>query len=124
MSPWDFVPGLCVWALALLYLVRQTWREPSAGLILAYCFQMWMLHWIGGLIHALPWAALPESDYVALGFQQSSFGIAAFALGASVLGKRLARAMVARTGGNSLVRVSDLPRIYLVMGVVFYFALA
>src|SRR5215813_9692943 len=101
MSPWDFIPGLCVWVVALLYLVRQTWRQPSSGLILAYCFQMWMLHWIGGLIHALPWADLPESDFVALGFQQSTYGIASFALGAGLLGTRVGKAIVAKADETS-----------------------
>jgi hypothetical protein len=109
---------------ALLYLVRQTWRQPSSGLILAYCFQMWMLHWIGGLIHALPWADLPESDFVALGFRQSTYGIAAFAVGAAFLGTRLGTAMIGKTDEKSSIASSDLPRIYVIVGVVFYFALA
>src|SRR5262249_17239305 len=71
-----------------------------------------------------PWADLPESDFVALGFQQSTYGIASFALGAGLLGTRVGKAIVAKADETSGFASADLPRIYIIIGVVFYFALA
>jgi hypothetical protein len=119
-----FIPGLCIWLVALAFLVYQTWRQSSSGLMLSYCFQLWMLYWLGGFIHALPWVNLPNADTSFLGFQQSTYGLLAFTVGASLLGPRLGRWIVARRGTQ--VRAADprLARSYVIFGLVSYGVLA
>ena len=53
----------------------------GAGLMLAYCFQMIMLYWIGAAVHVLPWADLPDDRPGLLGLQQSTYAVIAFAMG-------------------------------------------
>jgi len=119
-----FVPDLFVWLVALAYLVYQTWRQPSTGLVLSYCFQLWMLYWLAGFIHALPWANLPNSDTSLQGFQQSTYGLVAFTVGASLLGPRLGRWIVAKRDTQMDAADPRLARSYLIFGIVSYLALA
>src|ERR1700679_1830514 len=91
MQKSDLIPYLCVWGVALPLVIWQTWRAVGAGLMLAYCFQLFMLYWIGGMVHALPWAELPEDNYVYLGIQQSTYAVVAFALGSLALGPWFAK---------------------------------
>jgi hypothetical protein len=124
MDPFAFIPGLCIWLVALAYLLSQTWRQPSSGLVLAYCFQLWMLHWLAGLIYALPWSELPDPETELLGFQQSTYGVVAFTIGASLLGARWGKWIVARNGGRMGAADPGLPRAYVILGIVSYLALA
>jgi hypothetical protein len=119
-----FIPLLCIWVVAIAFLLHRAWRQPSSGLVLAYCFQLWMLHWLGGLIHALPWADLPDSEIVLVGFQQSTYGIVAFALGTILFGTPLNRWIIARRSLAMQGPDTTLPRAYVVLGIVSYFAVA
>lgn len=89
-----------------------------------------MLYWLGALIHAFPWADLPETDFVVLGFQQATWGLAAFTVGLLVASKSLGKAILGRgvrepAGDGSDVEM-DLAkaRKYLMLGLVSYFILA
>ena len=44
---------LIVWLVVLAIILFASWktRNRSVGLILAYCFQLWLLYWLGGFIH-------------------------------------------------------------------------
>src|SRR5215471_20481368 len=119
----SLIPYLVVWAIAIMLVVWQTWRTSGAGLMLAYCFQMLMLYWVGAAVHILPWAALPDSDQVARGFQQCTYAAVAFAVGSLVLGSWLVKLLT----GNQLEQSTPnpgLPRAYIVYGICSYFVLA
>jgi hypothetical protein len=122
MEKSQLIPYLCVWALAALAIVRQTWRQAGSGLILAYCFQLFLLYWLGGAIHALPWSDLPQLDFVILGLQTSTYAIVALAVGSLVLGPLVANRIHSDRWHISTAN-PKLPRIYIVLGVVFYFVI-
>jgi hypothetical protein len=83
-----------------------------------------MLHWLGGLIFALPWAELPDWTTVLLGFEQSTYGVVAFAVGATIFGPRLGRWVVGKAAAPVDAADLALPRTYVVLGVISYFAVA
>src|SRR5450755_5130366 len=90
----DLIPYLFVWFLAIVLIIRESWKTSGAGLMLAYAFQMLMLYWVGACMHAFPWGDLEASDWslevVHLGLQQSTNAIVAFAVGALLLGPLVA----------------------------------
>jgi hypothetical protein len=88
------VPLLFAWGVILIPLIWVTLRRPSCGLVISFCFQMWMLYWLGALIHAFPWAELEDTEHVVLGFQQATWGLAAFALGVIAAGPALGAALL------------------------------
>ena len=92
--------------------------------MLAYCFQLFMLYWIGGLVHALPWAELPEDDYVYLGIQQSTYAVVSFAFGSLLLGPWFAKRLQRRWSRKQVAPDLALPRLYIIYGIVSYFILA
>ena len=117
------------WGFILIPLLYIVMRRPSSGLVASYCFQMWMLYWLGAVIHTFPWADLPDTEYVVKGFEQATWGMAAFAVGAIVIAPGFARAMM----GNTVPR--EVPdgfeaemdpakaRKYITMGLISYFIL-
>jgi hypothetical protein len=121
MDKSEFIPYLCLWIVAAGAIVWKTWSSAGAGLVLSYCFQMFLLYWMGGLIHALPWSDLPETDYVLLGLQRSTYGIIAFAIGSLAAGPWIARKLQA----NQPPQVPDpkLAGLLIRLGLVFYFIL-
>jgi hypothetical protein len=129
MDSAGLTPLLWEWVLILVPLLYIVMRRPSSGLVASYCFQMWMLYWLGAVIHVFPWAELPDTDYVALGFQQATWGMAAFAVGAIVAGPVFGGAML---GKGVPKRVPDgfqagmdpaIARKYIMMGLISYFIL-
>jgi hypothetical protein len=128
----SLTPLLFLWVLIFVPLIAMALRRPSCGLVISYCFQMWMLYWLGALIHALPWAELPETDLVELGFQQATFGIAAFAAGvvlaAPALGKAILGKDIVQTLPDALQVEPEMDtsaaRRFLKMGLISYFILA
>lgn len=119
-----FFPLLAMWGAAIIPLVYVTFRRPSSGFVASYCFQMWMLYWLCAMIRALPWSDLPDSDLVAEGFRQATFGILAFSAGALLLGPALGKAILSKQG--TLVEdVVDpqMPRKLITAGLVSFFVL-
>ncbi len=122
-------PLLWAWVLILFTVIYVVLRRPSCGLVMSYCFQMWMLYWVGALIHALPWADLPETDLTVLGFQQATWGIGAFAVGVIAVGTRLGKAIAGKGVSESLSDETQVEmdpaaaRRILMMGMISYFIL-
>jgi hypothetical protein len=119
----ELIVYLVAFAVALAVIVHQTWRNPGAGLLLAYAFQLGMFYWAGAFVHALPWADLEQGDMVLLGFKQGTYAIAAFAAGAVILGPSVLKGVLAKrkmTGSSADPR---LPRAYILYGILFYFVL-
>ena len=126
----SLTPLLWTWGFIILPLLYLVVRRPSSGLVASYCFQMWMLYWLGALIHVFPWAELPETDHVELGFQQATWGIAAFAVGVVAFGPLLGRAMLGKgvpetvPEGFQVEMDPAIARRYIKMGLISYFILA
>src|SRR5450755_3271026 len=100
----DLIPYLFVWFLAIVLIIRESWKTSGAGLMLAYAFQMLMLYWVGACMHAFPWGDLEGTstngfasewslEVVYLGLQQSTNAIVAFAVGALLLGPMVASSL-------------------------------
>jgi hypothetical protein len=120
-----FVPLLAAWGIALAPLIYVTFRRPASGFVASYCFQMWMFYWLGALVHSFPWSDLPDSDAVADGFRQATFGILAFAAGVLLLGPALGKAILHKQGTDGESSVDPrMPRKYITAGLISYFVLA
>ena len=119
----DFLPYLLVWVILLAIMVARSWRTGASnvGLVLGYGFQMWLLHWLGALAHYFPWSGLPQSDLTYLGFQQSTYGVMAFAIGALVLAPSLSTTHSVK---SVVFSDSKLPLTYIIAGIIFYTTLA
>ncbi|AFZ27934.1 hypothetical protein Cylst_5959 [Cylindrospermum stagnale PCC 7417] len=87
---------LFVWVVVVILVCRSLWNKklPSTGLPLIYLLNLSILHFIGGLIYALPWykpqsAYLLNSDFsltnTYLGFNQTVYGVIGFGLGSTIL---------------------------------------
>jgi hypothetical protein len=122
-------PMLWEWGLILVPLLYLVMRRPTVGLVASYCFQMWMLYWLGALIHAFPWVELPDKEYVVLGFRQATWGMAAFAVGALLAGPAFGGAMLGKgvpktvPDGFQVEMDPAKARKYISMGLIAYFVL-
>jgi hypothetical protein len=108
-----------VWPLVTAILIARSWRGHSAGLALTYSFQLWLFYWLGAFVHALPWAELPDTDVVNLGFEQATYGLAAFVGGCLAV----LPIVGARLSGRARVTYAPDPKLsqaYVVAGLIGY----
>jgi len=122
MEKSDLIPYLLLWIAAAVLLLWQSWRQRGSGLILAYCFQLFALYFLGGLIHTLPWSDLPQTEFARLGIQKAAFAMVAFAAGSFVAAKIAAR-LQSKERAVSEANPS-LPRQYIIYGIAFYFVIS
>lgn len=124
MDKSEFTPYLAVWLLVLGAILLRTWtgKKNGAGLMLAYCFQLWLFYWTGAFAHSLPWSQLPDTEVTFLGFRQSTFAIAAFGIGGLVI----APVLYDLSGRRRLPlgKPVALPGAYLLAGLVSFAILA
>ena len=75
--------GLIIWVVAIvvIILIQRTRSFPSTGLVYAYLANLWLIHWPGALLYALPWYWTQNIELVKAGFNQSVYGIVAFMVG-------------------------------------------
>ncbi len=125
----SLVPLLWTWGLIICPMLYLVLRRPGCGLVASFCFQMWMLYWLGSLIHTFPWAALEGTEETLLGFQQATYAMAAFAVGVVIAGPAFGRAMLGK-GFPQAPPVGFEPEMditkargYITMGLVAYFIL-
>lgn len=116
---------ICIAILLLTIFRLGRASSPSVGLPVAYLLSLAMLHWVGMIIHGLPWFETHETDYVALGGRLCVVGALAFAIGSLVVAPLLIRCFhfpnfeEAKTAPAS----SRLPEIYILLGIVCFFVL-
>lgn len=115
----EYVLWLLAWVLCLgVIFWGQRKDGQGSGLVLSYALQLWVIHWLGASIYALPWFWYAD-DAMVLGLEQSTFAIAGFALGSTVLlpfflRRRAAIPAHPREADPSLVHT------YLFIGVALY----
>ncbi len=67
-------------AVAIIYRHRKK-ETMGAGLILAYCLNLWLIHWLAAVIYFFPWYHNFDPEDVAAGFKLSTYAITAFGAG-------------------------------------------
>lgn len=113
---------LLIWVglLVLMAVVRTRRNTPGAGLTVAYLVSLSLIHWTGAAIYLLPAFQDQDSRFTQLGFEQSLYGVAAFAFGALVFTPLLANRGLLRRPTERHRPDSRLPKAYIVAGVIFY----
>jgi len=122
MDPNRLSELLLIWlgVLALLVFVRLRWNMPGTGLTLAYLLNLSLIHLVGAAIYVLPAFQDHDPRLTEMGFEQSLYGVVAFAAGGLILTPLLAyKGILPRAKGN---RQPDprLPKAYVACGVLFY----
>jgi hypothetical protein len=119
------IPYLWLWLAVLGILVVHSWRgrQYGVGLMFSYCFQMWLLYWLGAFIHALPWSDLPNAELVRLGFQQATYGLLGFAAGYFLSVSWLRRRAVRNSGKLHYEPNRKLPTAYVIAGIISFYVL-
>ena len=118
---------VAAWALlAGLVLLSQRRRGVlGSGLVAAYVLNLALNHWLGGAIYVQPGYLSSDPDIVALGFQQSTFALGAFAVGVILLAPLLARRMQTRPPDVvSISQESPPVRLYLLVGLAAFIGVA
>jgi hypothetical protein len=126
MDPSKLSELLLVWVavLLLLAIVRRRWNIPGTGLTFAYLLNLSLIHLVGAAIYVLPAFQDHDPHLTEMGFEQSLYGVIAFAVGGLVITPILAhKGILPRAKG---IRQPDLrlPKAYLVCGVLFYVLLS
>ncbi len=74
---------LCVlWFALLATLFLEARAKPSSGLTLVYAAQLSVLHLPGGMLLLIPWYEYYPRIWTYVGFQMTTYGLAAFTAGA------------------------------------------
>src|ERR1700692_3377395 len=78
---------LALWMVVvfIIAIVRYRQHSMTSGLILAYVFDLWLIHWVAPCFYLLPWYHGADVRLVEAGLEQSLYGIAAFACGSLFL---------------------------------------
>src|SRR5262245_4984693 len=112
---------VCLLVLAVVAIALWRSKIRSVGLPLAYLLSLAMIHWMGGVIHTLPWF---EGNYssavVAFGFRECFVGVLAFAAGTLIAAPQvLKRAQWFQRFDQPMASPPSLSLLYLVVGVIF-----
>jgi hypothetical protein len=122
MSPTDNMAGWVIaWAAiaVLIAAVRTVRTAGGVGLVTAFLVNFGMAYWLGAAIALLPWYDPPNVDKIFAGFQQSTFALAGFAVGALLLApKPVDTRPASATAGDE-----RLPRLYVVVGLICFLVL-
>ncbi len=102
---------LTVWLIgAGAVIIAQLRKDsPGAGLSLAYILNLWINHWVASTLYAIPGYSYFDRDEVVAGLEQSTYAVAAFAVGYLLLTRRLTRAAVVHDSSAAAGRTSRTP---------------
>jgi hypothetical protein len=129
---------LLIWLGVTIVVVIARWRRQAGGvgLVFAYLLLLGYTHWLPALFYLSPnYSPFYDPAQVKAGFQQSLYGLLAFAVGAILLSPALRwfhelprrrpmprQARPAGSGSNGSTGLNArLPRLYLIIGLVSYF---
>ncbi|MEX0890906.1 MAG: hypothetical protein WEB88_01970 [Gemmatimonadota bacterium] len=125
----EWIVVLAVWILPVFILIGAAWAQPdrTAGLLIAYVANLWLIHWPAAGIQALPWMHSLSPVETLAGFQLSLLGVWAFTIGGLILApltlslfESSRAAAVAPAPREPSARV---PGLYLALGVMAFLAL-
>ncbi|MFN7918891.1 MAG: hypothetical protein U0Q16_02270 [Bryobacteraceae bacterium] len=118
----DLIPYVVAWLPLVAVVVGMSFsrKRPASGLVAAYTFQMWLLYWLGAMIHCLPWCELPESDLTFLGFQQATCAMTAFVAGCLAAPLLLGSSLERVRAAHAVSPDYKLPVFYFCSGLVAY----
>jgi hypothetical protein len=117
---------LALWMVVvfIIALVRSRQNSMTCGLILAYVFDLWLIHWAAPCFYLLPWYHGADVRLVEAGLEQSFYGIAAFAFSSLFLAPFLMRiGLLPRRTVEVHEPDRKLPIAYVVTGAIFYMLL-
>jgi hypothetical protein len=116
---------LVLWIVVLAALFGLAWkgRRPVVGLAIAYWFQLWLIHWIGGLIHACGWYEGPEHASTLAGFEITGYAMAGLLAGYMLALLPTPTGRQAVPSGEAPADPSGMPVVYIVGGLALYFIL-
>ena len=122
MDDSQLVQNLALWMLAVLVIAVVRWRRhaATAGLILAYVFDLWLIHWLAPAFSLLPWYRNPDYRLMEAGVEQSLYGIAAFAFGSLFVGPFLINTGLLARGAERHEPDRRLPFAFVCAGAIFY----
>lgn len=118
-----------LWVLTVLIVmaVRLRLHQRSAGLVLAYLANLWLIHWPAALTYLFPLTAGTEANRVIIGFHYSTIGIMGFAVGSIVFAPLLLRVLEAprshTTSAERRLPDARLPWTYVLIGISSYLVL-
>jgi hypothetical protein len=116
------VEYLILWMaiMVVIAVARSRGNTPGVGLTLAYLLNLSIIHWVGAAIYVLPAYQGTDSRFTELGFEQTLYGVAAFAFGALVLTPLLANRGFLRRSAQQHQPDTRLPVAYIAAGVVSF----
>jgi hypothetical protein len=116
---------LLFWVLALVILLARAWsdKRPVAGITLAYWFQLWLIHWLGGFLHAFLGYKGQAHAAAITGFQLTGYAILGLLVGNLIAGRSSSSLTAGPISPTSAPESVRLPRAYIVIGLTAYFVL-
>ena len=122
MDPSKLSELLLIWVgvMALLVVVRLRWNIPGTGLTLAYLLNLSLIHLVGAAIYLLPAFQDHDPHLTEMGFEQSLYGVVAFAVGGLIITPFLMHKGVLPRAKGTHQADPRLPKAYIVCGVLFY----
>lgn len=121
--------GMLIWGAVLvaLLLVQRSQATLGVGLVLAYFLNLGLIHLPGAYLYLNPDYQFYNPAWISLGFEQSSYGVAAFGAGAAgtLWLLRHSRRFVTQEQlqPSQLVFNAWLHRFYVFLGLVSYFGI-
>lgn len=129
-SDFNLTLGLVIWAsvAAIVIVNRQSSRLGAVGLVAGYLMYMALEHWLPVALYLIPsFVSIFDTRLGVLGFEQSLYGIIAFAVGAVLVGPTLRRHLVKSGPADGMTNVTTLnlhlPRLYLLLGLASFFVI-
>ena len=123
----DLALWLLVWAGAASAVVYSRLKRTSVGtgLVPVYIFNLWLIHWLAVCMYLIPGYEYYNVDVVRQGFEQSTYGIVAFAFGSLVLTPFLMKLHPVRETQPVSYEVHEkLPAAYMIAGAASYVLLS
>jgi hypothetical protein len=123
----DLALWLAVWATAASAVVYCRLKRASVGtgLVPVYVFNLWLIHWLAVCLYLIPGYEYYNVDLVRLGFEQSTYGILAFAFGSLVLTPFLMKLRRVHEDRDVSYEVHEkLPAAYMIAGAASYVLLS
>lgn len=118
---------LLIWAAIglMTFLVARSRAWCGAGLVLAFFMNMALNHWFGALVSFLPWyTPVGGLQVVKDGFEISTLGIVAFAVGCFVIAPSLTRGIPEEKETFAPAPSKWVFRIFLAVGIACYLGMA